>query len=90
MQNCAFAVAIAAHPNIDMLTQTFLDLHLVSTFPARSIFSSVTSKSGVKSNIKPPPPPPYQVLDTHTFDEVALVRPNLVIRVNTISLTLYV
>nr|VWO94164.1 Thioredoxin 1 (Trx-1) [Ganoderma boninense] len=33
----------------------------------------VSSKSGVKSNIKPPPPPAYQVLDIHSFDEVALV-----------------
>ncbi|KAK1217264.1 hypothetical protein PQX77_020113 [Marasmius sp. AFHP31] len=32
----------------------------------------VTSKSGVKSNIKPPPPPDYKVLDVHTFDGVAL------------------
>ncbi|KAI0330762.1 protein disulfide isomerase [Cubamyces sp. BRFM 1775] len=32
----------------------------------------ITTKSGVKSNIKPPPPPAYDVLDIHTFDEVAL------------------
>ncbi|KAI0760753.1 protein disulfide isomerase [Fomes fomentarius] len=32
----------------------------------------ITTQSGVKSNIKPPPPPAYQVLDAHTFDEVAL------------------
>ncbi|RPD60361.1 protein disulfide isomerase [Lentinus tigrinus ALCF2SS1-7] len=32
----------------------------------------VTSKSGVKSSIKPPPPPAYQILDIHTFDDVAL------------------
>ncbi|TCD63371.1 hypothetical protein EIP91_005625 [Steccherinum ochraceum] len=32
----------------------------------------ITTKSGVKSNIKPPPPPAYKVLDIHTFDEVAL------------------
>ncbi|KAI0071063.1 protein disulfide isomerase [Panus rudis PR-1116 ss-1] len=32
----------------------------------------VTKQSGVKSNIRPPPPPAYQILDTHTFDEVAL------------------
>jgi len=32
----------------------------------------ITEKSGVKSNIKPPPPPAFKVLDTHTFDEVAL------------------
>ncbi|KAL0061929.1 hypothetical protein AAF712_011213 [Marasmius tenuissimus] len=32
----------------------------------------VTTKSGVKSNIKPPPPPDYKVLDVHTFDGVAL------------------
>ncbi|KAI0353851.1 protein disulfide isomerase [Trametes cingulata] len=32
----------------------------------------ITTKSGVKSNIKPPPPPAYQILDVHTFDEVAL------------------
>ncbi|KAI0754039.1 protein disulfide isomerase [Daedaleopsis nitida] len=32
----------------------------------------ITTKTGVKSSIKPPPPPAYQVLDVHTFDEVAL------------------
>ncbi|KAI0659960.1 protein disulfide isomerase [Cubamyces menziesii] len=32
----------------------------------------ITTKSGVKSNIKPPPPPAYDILDIHTFDEVAL------------------
>ncbi|KAI0765904.1 protein disulfide isomerase [Trametes elegans] len=32
----------------------------------------ITSKSGVKSSIKPPPPPAYTILDIHTFDEVAL------------------
>ncbi|KAH9923470.1 protein disulfide isomerase [Epithele typhae] len=32
----------------------------------------ITMKTGVKSNIKPPPPPAYQVLDAHTFDNVAL------------------
>ncbi|KAM5543624.1 hypothetical protein V8D89_002875 [Ganoderma adspersum] len=32
----------------------------------------ISSKSGVKSNIKPPAPPAYQVLDIHSFDEVAL------------------
>lgn len=33
---------------------------------------SVTEKSGVKSNIKPPPPPAFEVLDSRTFDSVAL------------------
>ncbi|KAH7907705.1 protein disulfide isomerase [Hygrophoropsis aurantiaca] len=32
----------------------------------------ITTKSGVKSLIKPPPPPATLVLDAHTFDEVAL------------------
>ncbi|TFK85989.1 protein disulfide isomerase [Polyporus arcularius HHB13444] len=32
----------------------------------------ITTKSGVKSSIKPPPPPAYEILDVHTFDEVAL------------------
>ncbi|KAH9937970.1 protein disulfide isomerase [Amylocystis lapponica] len=32
----------------------------------------ITSKSGVKSNIKPPPPPAFQVLDVSTFNDVAL------------------
>ncbi|KAI0823472.1 protein disulfide isomerase [Trametes gibbosa] len=32
----------------------------------------ITTQSGVKSSIKPPPPPAYQILDIHTFDEVAL------------------
>ncbi|EIW54716.1 protein disulfide isomerase [Trametes versicolor FP-101664 SS1] len=32
----------------------------------------VTAQSGVKSSIKPPPPPAYQILDAHTFEEVAL------------------
>jgi len=34
---------------------------------------SVTQKSGVKSNIKPPPAPEYRILDYKDFDEVALV-----------------
>ncbi|TFK47788.1 protein disulfide isomerase [Heliocybe sulcata] len=37
-----------------------------------SLASFITTKSGVKSKIKPPPPPAYEVLDTHTFDQVAL------------------
>ncbi|EMD32246.1 hypothetical protein CERSUDRAFT_88243 [Gelatoporia subvermispora B] len=32
----------------------------------------ITQKSGVKSKIKPPPPPAYEILDAHTFDDVAL------------------
>jgi protein disulfide-isomerase A6 len=32
----------------------------------------VTKESGVKSNIKPPPPPATTILDSHTFDSVAL------------------
>jgi len=34
--------------------------------------SFITSKTGVKSNIKPPPPPETLILNSHTFDEVAL------------------
>ncbi|EPQ54104.1 protein disulfide isomerase [Gloeophyllum trabeum ATCC 11539] len=37
-----------------------------------SLASFVTTKSGVKSKIKLPPPPAYKVLDSHTFEEVAL------------------
>jgi thiol-disulfide isomerase/thioredoxin len=33
---------------------------------------SITTKSGVKSNIKPPPAPETLILDASTFDEVAL------------------
>lgn len=36
--------------------------------------SSVTQKSGVKSNIKPPPPPETTILDVYNFDEVVMVR----------------
>ncbi|KAI0686031.1 protein disulfide isomerase [Cytidiella melzeri] len=32
----------------------------------------VTEQSGVKSKIKPPPAPAFKVLDSHTFDQVAL------------------
>lgn len=32
----------------------------------------ITEKSGVKSKIKPPAPPAFTVLDSHTFDDVAL------------------
>lgn len=39
------------------------------------LLSSITEKSGVKSNIRPPPPPAYKILDTHTFGDVALVCP---------------
>ncbi|KAI0322608.1 thioredoxin-like protein [Amylostereum chailletii] len=35
-----------------------------------SLVNFITSKSGVKSNIKPPPPPSTLILDSHTFDEV--------------------
>lgn len=35
--------------------------------------NSISSKTNVKSNIKPPPPPSTLILDTHTFDDVALV-----------------
>jgi protein disulfide-isomerase A6 len=37
-----------------------------------SLAGFITKKSGVKSNIKPPPPPAFEVLDVHTFEEVAL------------------
>ena len=37
---------------------------------------SVTSKSGVKSKIKPPPPGATLILDTHNFDEVVMVSGN--------------
>jgi len=37
-------------------------------------FSSVTQKSGVKSNIKPPPPPETTILDVYNFDEIVMVR----------------
>ncbi|KAH0833320.1 thioredoxin-like protein [Lanmaoa asiatica] len=37
-----------------------------------TLASFVATKSGVKSNIKPPPPPATLILDAHTFDDVAL------------------
>ncbi|KZT07109.1 protein disulfide isomerase [Laetiporus sulphureus 93-53] len=37
-----------------------------------SLANFITSKSGVKSSVKPPPPPAYQILDISTFDEVVL------------------
>jgi len=37
-----------------------------------ALVSFVTTKSGVKSNIKPPPPPATLILDARTFDKVAL------------------
>ncbi|KAF9238493.1 protein disulfide isomerase [Melanogaster broomeanus] len=40
------------------------DLDALATF--------VATKSGVKSNIKPPPPPSTLILDAHTFGDVAL------------------
>jgi hypothetical protein len=39
--------------------------------------TSVTSKTGIKSNIKPPPPPETLILDVHSFDEVVLVSDHL-------------
>ncbi|KAJ3551938.1 hypothetical protein NM688_g4423 [Phlebia brevispora] len=30
----------------------------------------ITTKSGVKSSIKPPPPPAFKIVDVHDFDEV--------------------
>lgn len=35
---------------------------------------SITSKTGIKSNIKPPPPPETVILNSHTFDDIALVN----------------
>ncbi|KAG2147563.1 protein disulfide isomerase [Suillus clintonianus] len=37
-----------------------------------ALASFITTKSGVKSNIKPPPPPETLILDVHSFDDVAL------------------
>jgi len=37
-----------------------------------ALASFITSKTGVKSNIKPPPPPETLVLNAHTFDDVVL------------------
>ncbi|KAI0039852.1 protein disulfide isomerase [Auriscalpium vulgare] len=37
-----------------------------------ALASFVSSKSGVKSNIKPPPPPATLQLDVHNFDDVVL------------------
>ncbi|KAJ7494745.1 protein disulfide isomerase [Mycena galericulata] len=37
-----------------------------------ALASFISSKAGVKSNIKPPPPPDTLILDVHTFDSVAL------------------
>ncbi|KAJ7227198.1 thioredoxin-like protein [Mycena pura] len=37
-----------------------------------ALASFITSKTGVKSSIKPPPPPDTLILDYHNFDEVAL------------------
>ncbi|KAH7921030.1 protein disulfide isomerase [Leucogyrophana mollusca] len=37
-----------------------------------ALASFIAQKSGVKSSIKPPPPPETLILDSHTFDEVAL------------------
>ncbi|KAF8841228.1 protein disulfide isomerase [Paxillus ammoniavirescens] len=37
-----------------------------------ALASFISTKSGIKSNIKPPPPPATVILDVHTFDDVAL------------------
>ncbi|PCH35051.1 disulfide isomerase [Wolfiporia cocos MD-104 SS10] len=37
-----------------------------------ALSSFITSKTGIKSNIKPPPPPAYQILDINTFDDVVI------------------
>ncbi|KIK82603.1 hypothetical protein PAXRUDRAFT_832171 [Paxillus rubicundulus Ve08.2h10] len=37
-----------------------------------ALVSFISTKSGVKSNIKPPSPPATVMLDAHTFDDVAL------------------
>ncbi|KAI9566788.1 thioredoxin-like protein [Boletus coccyginus] len=37
-----------------------------------TLASFISTKSGVKSKIKPPPPPATLILDAHTFDDVAL------------------
>lgn len=61
----------------DLESLVALWVHLVIYSPTRSSsctgFASITQKSGVKSNIKPPPPPATLILDSHTFDEVVFV-----------------
>jgi protein disulfide-isomerase A6 len=47
----------------------------VSAEEADRLVISITSKTGVKSNIKPPPPPATRILDAHNFDQVVLVSP---------------
>ncbi|KIJ04710.1 hypothetical protein PAXINDRAFT_104050 [Paxillus involutus ATCC 200175] len=37
-----------------------------------ALVSFISTKSGVKSNIKPPLPPATLILDVHTFDDIAL------------------
>lgn len=37
-----------------------------------TLVSFISTKSGVKSNIKPPLPPATLILDVHTFDDIAL------------------
>jgi protein disulfide-isomerase A6 len=37
-----------------------------------TICCSITQQAGVKSNIKPPPPPATTILDTRSFDDLAL------------------
>lgn len=49
-------------------------LHLGSHDLSAEVWnSSITKKTQIKSNIKPPPPPETLILDVRNFDEVALV-----------------
>lgn len=62
-----------------MVAVTWMPLHHCESHHIQNkratiwFLNSITSKTGVKSNIKPPPPPETLILNSHTFDEVALV-----------------
>lgn len=56
-----------------MALQTCQSYRSLSAPDSPHTFCSITSKSNVKSNIKPPPPPAFRVLDYSDFDEVVMV-----------------
>lgn len=61
--------------DLDSLTALYVvNYSLLSDYTNLLELPSITQKSKVKSNIKPPPPPQTLVLDAQTFDQVALVR----------------
>ncbi|KAL0580969.1 hypothetical protein V5O48_001061 [Marasmius crinis-equi] len=78
---------VTGYPTLKWFDPTGQDSPFEGSRDIDGLAAFVTTKSGVKSNIKPPPPPDYQVLDIHTFDDVALDKSKNVLVTFTVSPT---